>query len=136
MCSTQDKTRPHRVTYASRRLENGIVVEERWYWLSGVEAMTETNGNKLPPWMSYRLVTSFGVFDQAGGKEPMKPGEKPTGARMDPDLAIRGSHQGLRQRVNPCPGLGLKPSASCSDMDNVVRHSHSLSDYISLKEMA
>ena len=38
--------------------------------------------------------------------------------------------------MNPCPGLGLKPSASCSDMNNVVRHSHSLSDYSSLKEMA
>ena len=38
----EDQTCTHRVTYTSRRLENGIVVEERWCQLSGVGAMTET----------------------------------------------------------------------------------------------
>ncbi len=133
-CSTKDKACTHRVTYASWRPENGTVAEERWYRLSGVEAMTETNGNKLLPWTSYRLVTFFGVLDQAGGEEPAQPGEKPTGDSVDPDMAFEDLTW-VFDKGESVSWLGLKPGASRSDMENLVRHIHSLSGHSSPKEM-
>ena len=65
VCRTQEKTSTHRLTYASWRPEGGTAKDEKWFQLSGVDAMT---GTIAVDSLQIGLLLRYSGFRSSGGR--------------------------------------------------------------------